>query len=58
MNTLQQDMKSEGNMGIGQRSMPMDPSSLYGQGIIQQKPGLGGAGFSYSNFPFRVNDRQ
>lgn len=33
-------------MGVAQRSMPMDPSSLYGQGIIQQKPGLGGAGSS------------
>jgi hypothetical protein len=33
-------------MGVAQRSMPMDPSSLYGQGIIQQKPGLGGAGLN------------
>ena len=43
-------------MGVAQRSMPMDPSSLYGQGIIQQKPGLGGAGSFplYSNFLFRV----
>ncbi|XP_037453889.1 transcriptional corepressor LEUNIG_HOMOLOG-like [Triticum dicoccoides] len=40
------DIKSEGNMGVAQRSMPMDPSSLYGQGIIQQKPGLGGAGLN------------
>jgi hypothetical protein len=29
-------------MSVAQRSMPMDPSSLYGQGIIQPKPGLGG----------------
>uniref|UniRef100_A0A0E0KSP7 LisH domain-containing protein n=1 Tax=Oryza punctata TaxID=4537 RepID=A0A0E0KSP7_ORYPU len=36
------DIKSEGNMSVAQRSMPMDPSSLYGQGIIQPKPGLGG----------------
>ena len=31
-------------MGVPQRSLPMDPSSLYGQGIIQPKPGLSGAG--------------
>ncbi|EEC74226.1 hypothetical protein OsI_09411 [Oryza sativa Indica Group] len=40
------DIKSEGNMGVAQRSLPMDPSSLYGQGIIQPKPGLGGAGLN------------
>ncbi|XP_047082985.1 transcriptional corepressor LEUNIG_HOMOLOG-like [Lolium rigidum] len=40
------DIKSEANMGVAQRSMPMDPSSLYGQGIMQQKPGLGGAGLN------------
>ncbi|GJM87322.1 hypothetical protein PR202_ga03263 [Eleusine coracana subsp. coracana] len=40
------DIKSEGNMGVPQRSLSMDPSSLYGQGIIQPKPGLGGAGLS------------
>jgi hypothetical protein len=31
-------------MGVPQRSLPMDPSSLYGQGIVQPKPGLGGSG--------------
>jgi hypothetical protein len=40
------DIKSEGNMGVPQRSLPMDPSSLYGQGIIQPKPGLSGAGLN------------
>ncbi|KAF0933420.1 hypothetical protein E2562_018524 [Oryza meyeriana var. granulata] len=40
------DIKSEGNMGVAQRSLPMDPSSLYGQGIIQPKPGLSGAGLN------------
>lgn len=42
-----QDIKSEGNMGVPQRSLPMDPSSLYSQGIIQPKPGLGGAGVPF-----------
>ena len=37
-------MKSEANMAVAQRSLPMDPSSIYGQGIIQSKSGLGGAG--------------
>lgn len=32
------------NLGTSQRSMPMDPSSLYSQGIMQSKPGLGNAG--------------
>lgn len=30
-------------MGTAQRSMPMD-SSIYGQGMVQSKPGLGNAG--------------
>jgi hypothetical protein len=34
-------------MGVPQRSLPMDPSSLYGQGIIQPKPGLGGRGVPF-----------
>ncbi|XP_072959288.1 transcriptional corepressor LEUNIG_HOMOLOG-like isoform X1 [Typha angustifolia] len=37
----QTDIKSE--LGVPQRSLPMDPSSLYGQAIMQAKPGLGGA---------------
>ncbi|RCV08875.1 hypothetical protein SETIT_1G362300v2 [Setaria italica] len=40
------DIKGEGNMGVPQRSLPMDPSSLYGQGIIHPKPGLSGAGLN------------
>ncbi|XP_020275817.1 transcriptional corepressor LEUNIG_HOMOLOG isoform X2 [Asparagus officinalis] len=40
------DIKTEGNLGVAQRSMPMDPSSIYGQGIIQAKSGLGGPGLS------------
>lgn len=39
---LFQDIKGE--MGVGQRSLPMDPSSMYGQGIIQSKSGIGSAG--------------
>ncbi|XP_015689611.1 transcriptional corepressor LEUNIG_HOMOLOG-like [Oryza brachyantha] len=40
------DIKSDGNMGVAQRSLPMDPSSLYRQGIIQPKPGLSDAGLN------------
>lgn len=42
----QQDIKTEGNLGVAQRSLPMDPSSLYGQGIIQSKSGLPGSGMN------------
>jgi len=31
-------------MGAMQRSLPMDPSSIYGQGGMQSKPGIGNAG--------------
>lgn len=41
-----QDIKGEMNLGATQRSMPMDPSSIYSQGIMQSKPGLGNAGLS------------
>ncbi|KAG8658437.1 transcriptional corepressor LEUNIG_HOMOLOG isoform X1 [Manihot esculenta] len=34
------DMKSEVNLGAAQRSLPMDPSSIYGQGIMHSKPGI------------------
>jgi hypothetical protein len=37
-------------MGVPQRSLPMDPSSLYGQGLIQPKPGLSGAGGPFPSF--------
>ncbi|KAJ0035902.1 hypothetical protein Pint_25393 [Pistacia integerrima] len=40
------DIKGEMNLGASQRSMPMDPSSLYGQGIMQSKPGLGNTGLN------------
>ncbi|KAI3990832.1 hypothetical protein MKX01_011740 [Papaver californicum] len=37
------DIKGEINLGVNQRSLPMDPSSIYGQGSMQSKSGLGGA---------------
>ncbi|KAJ4722964.1 transcriptional corepressor [Melia azedarach] len=40
------DIKGEMNLSAAQRSMPMDPSSLYGQGIMQSKPGLANAGLN------------
>ncbi|KAM4070650.1 hypothetical protein ACJW30_12G180100 [Castanea mollissima] len=41
-----QDIKSEVNLGATQKSLPMDPSSIYGQAIFQSKSGLGGAGLN------------
>ncbi|OMO93050.1 hypothetical protein CCACVL1_06656 [Corchorus capsularis] len=40
------DIKSEVNLGGAQRSMPMDPSSIYGQGIMQSKPGIANTGLN------------
>ncbi|XP_042514032.1 transcriptional corepressor LEUNIG_HOMOLOG-like isoform X2 [Macadamia integrifolia] len=40
------DIKPEVNLGVNQRSLPMDPSSLYGQGIMQSKSGPGSAGLN------------
>ncbi|KAF5752478.1 WD-40 repeat family protein [Tripterygium wilfordii] len=40
------DIKGEMNLGATQRSLPMDPSSIYGQGIMQSKPGIGNTGLS------------
>ncbi|XP_072969042.1 transcriptional corepressor LEUNIG_HOMOLOG-like isoform X1 [Typha angustifolia] len=40
------DIKSEGNLGVSQRSLSMDPSSIYGQGIMQPKSGLAGVGLN------------
>lgn len=31
-------------MGTAQRSLPMDPSSVYGQGMLQSKAGIGSPG--------------
>lgn len=40
------DIKSEVNMGNMQRSLPMDPSSMYGQGGLQSKSGITNAGLN------------
>lgn len=49
-----QDIKSEVNIGSGQRSMPMDPSSIYGHGIMS-KPGMGNTGLNtgVGNLPLK-----
>lgn len=39
------DIKSEINMGAAQRSLSVD-SSIYGQGMMQSKPGIGNAGLN------------
>ncbi|KAI5396966.1 transcriptional corepressor LEUNIG_HOMOLOG isoform X3 [Lathyrus oleraceus] len=43
---IPQDIKSEVNMGNMQRSLPMDPSSIYGQGGMQSKSGITNAGLN------------
>ncbi|KAG8640325.1 transcriptional corepressor LEUNIG_HOMOLOG isoform X2 [Manihot esculenta] len=43
---LTTDIKSEVNLGPTQKSLPMEPSSIYGQAILQSKSGLGGAGLN------------
>lgn len=43
---LTAEIKSEVNIGAPQKSLPMDPSSIYGQAIMQSKSGLGGPGLS------------
>ncbi|KAA3480439.1 Transcriptional corepressor LEUNIG-like protein [Gossypium australe] len=42
---LEKDIKGDVNMGGPQRAMPMDPS-IYGQGIMQSKPGIGNTGLN------------
>ncbi|XVE78074.1 hypothetical protein DITRI_Ditri13aG0114900 [Diplodiscus trichospermus] len=51
---LTTDIKSE-NLGGNQKSLPMDPSSIYGQAILQPKSGLSGAGLNQgvSGLPLR-----
>ncbi|XP_020538987.1 transcriptional corepressor LEUNIG_HOMOLOG isoform X2 [Jatropha curcas] len=44
--SLTTDIKSEVNLGPTQKNLPMDPSSIYGQAILQSKSGLGGAGLN------------
>ncbi|KAG5227874.1 hypothetical protein OIU77_022543 [Salix suchowensis] len=40
------DVKPEVSLGAAQRSLPMDASTFYGQGIMQSKPGIGNAGLN------------
>ncbi|KAB2003713.1 hypothetical protein ES319_D11G150000v1 [Gossypium barbadense] len=48
-----QDIKSEVNLGGNQKSLPMDPSSIYGQAILQPKSGLGGLNQGVSSLSLR-----
>ncbi|KAL3620462.1 hypothetical protein CASFOL_035374 [Castilleja foliolosa] len=41
---LATDIKAEVNLGPPQKSLSVDPSSIYGQAILHSKSGLGGAG--------------
>ncbi|XP_058101507.1 transcriptional corepressor LEUNIG_HOMOLOG-like isoform X2 [Magnolia sinica] len=40
------DNKGDVNLGAAQRSLPMDPSSIYGQGLLHSKSGIGSAGLN------------
>lgn len=39
-----QEIKSEVSLGTSPRQLPVDPSTVYGQGILQSKPGMGSPG--------------
>ncbi|KAI3787890.1 hypothetical protein L2E82_00386 [Cichorium intybus] len=43
---LNTEIKQEVNMGNTPKSMPTDPSSIYGQAILQSKSGIGNTGFN------------
>ncbi|XP_059660269.1 transcriptional corepressor LEUNIG_HOMOLOG-like [Cornus florida] len=43
---LTTDIKGEVNLGATHKSLPMDPSSVYGQAALQSKSGLGGPGLN------------
>ncbi|XP_071689399.1 transcriptional corepressor LEUNIG_HOMOLOG [Rutidosis leptorrhynchoides] len=43
---LNTEIKQEINMGHTQKSLPTDPSSIYGQAILQSKSGLGNTGLN------------
>ncbi|KAB2602111.1 transcriptional corepressor LEUNIG-like [Pyrus ussuriensis x Pyrus communis] len=43
---LTTDIKTEVSLGTPQKSLPMDPSSIYGQAILQSKSGLSSAGLN------------
>ncbi|KAF3661711.1 hypothetical protein FXO37_12799 [Capsicum annuum] len=40
------DIKMDVNLNGAQKSLPMNPSSIYGQAILQSKSGLGGPGLN------------
>ncbi|AEC08720.1 Transcriptional corepressor LEUNIG_HOMOLOG [Arabidopsis thaliana] len=40
------EIKTEVNLGTSPRQLPVDPSTVYGQGILQSKPGMGSAGLN------------
>ncbi|KAH9622603.1 hypothetical protein KSS87_021570 [Heliosperma pusillum] len=51
---LATEIKTEANVGASQKSMQMDPSSIYGQTILQSKSGLPGAGSALSPLLFAI----
>ncbi|CAN8247716.1 unnamed protein product [Cochlearia groenlandica] len=40
------ETKNEVNMGTSPRQLQVDPSTVYGQGILQSKPGMGSTGIN------------
>ncbi|XP_074268747.1 transcriptional corepressor LEUNIG_HOMOLOG-like isoform X3 [Silene latifolia] len=50
---LATEIKTEVNVGASQKSMQMDPSSIYGQTILQSKSGLPGINSGINNLPLK-----
>ncbi|XP_044491608.1 transcriptional corepressor LEUNIG_HOMOLOG-like isoform X3 [Mangifera indica] len=52
---LTTDIKCEVNLGTSQKNLPVDPSSIYGQAMLQSKSGLGGSGLNQGvpGFPLK-----
>ncbi|CAI0561044.1 unnamed protein product [Linum tenue] len=58
------DIKTEVNLGPTQKSLPMDPSSIYGQAILHSKSGLGAGvnqgaiGLPLKGWPLTIKTQQ
>ncbi|KAL0774814.1 hypothetical protein Bca101_039966 [Brassica carinata] len=48
----------ESNLGASPRQLPVDPSTVYGQGILQSKPGMGNAGHLDNSTRFRPSSSE
>ncbi|KAF2568867.1 hypothetical protein F2Q68_00027856 [Brassica cretica] len=51
------EIRIESNLGASPRQLPVDPSTVYGQGILQSKPGMGNAGLPRGNLNSKVGQQ-